>query len=268
MAPLLTVEAPPRPLSFSCRDFDPDVLLEEKARSGSRVSVIIPARDEEETIGSVVETVAAALVRELALVDELVVVDDASGDDTGARASAAGARVVPGPGVGKGEAMAAGIASLAAGLDASSIVVFLDGDVTDLTPAFVTGLAGPLLCDDALELAKARYRRPIGGSPTGGGRVTELVAKPALELLFPELSFFDQPLAGETAVRGSLLEVLELAPGYAVEVAMLIDAARRVGPERLCEVDLGVRSHRNRALAALVPQAREVLAAILARSPR
>lgn len=266
MASLLAPAAPSRPVSsFSHRDFEAEGLSALKIRTGRRVRVVIPARDEEETIAAIVSSLAEALVHSTPLVDELVVVDDASRDETGRRAAAAGARVVAGPGRGKGEAMAAGVAALGGNLE-DSIVVFLDGDVTDFTPAFVTGLAGPLLSDENLELAKARYRRPIGDSPHGGGRVTELVAKPALGLLFPELSSFAQPLAGETAVRGSLLGSLELAPGYAVEVAMLIDAARLVGADRLCEVDLGVRTHRNRPLEELVPQAREVLAAVLARA--
>ncbi len=257
--------------TFACGDFPTSELVEAKRSSATRVQVCIPAKDEEATIGSIVSTVRRELVDDLGLVDDLVVVDDASRDATARRARGAGARVVAGPGLGKGQAMEAGVAALSELSERGDgspegIVVFLDGDVDGFEACFVTGMLGPLLCSPAIELVKGCYRRPIGDDPHGGGRVTELVAKPALELCFPALGGLRQPLAGETAARASLLRDVRLAPGYAVEVALLIDAYRLRGTRAIAEVDLGVRRHRNRPLAALVPQAKEVLATILERS--
>ncbi len=260
--------APAAPIArFRHDEFPLAALVAAKAVSRTRVQVVIPARDEESTIGDIVTAVRRELVDGAGLVDDLLVVDDASADRTADVARAAGAEIVAGPGLGKGEAMAAGAAALEADPGRDAVIVFLDGDVVGFGSCFVTGLLGPLLSDPAVELVKGFYRRPIGDQPLGGGRVTELVAKPALQLVFPALASVEQPLAGETAVRRSLYGDLELASGYAVEVAMLIDTLSARGTRAMAQVDLGVRRHRNRPLAALVPQAREVLAAILERSP-
>ena len=154
------------------------------------------------------------------------------------------------------------------GLDATSgeIVVFLDGDVENFAPHFVTGLLGPVFARPETVLVKGCYRRPIDGAATGGGRVTELAARPVLSLLFPELAGVVQPLAGEVAVRRGALEGIELAAGYGVEIAMLIDLARRFGAGSIAQVDLDVRVHRNRPLHELAPQARAVLAEALLRA--
>jgi glucosyl-3-phosphoglycerate synthase len=231
-----------------------------------RVSVCIPARDEAATLGPILECVRRELLDGVGLVDELLVVDDGSTDATALVARGAGARVVPVAGVpglraGKGEAMRKG-------LDASDgdIVVFLDGDVECFGAHFVTGLLGPVLLDVQTMLVKACYRRPLGDSPTGGGRVTELVARPLLSLLFPELTGVVQPLAGEVAVRREALDQLELAGGYGVEIAMLIDVSRLYGAGAIAQVDLEVRAHRNRPLNELAPQARDVLEAALGRA--
>jgi len=251
--------------TYDHREFPIGRALELKA--SHRISVCIPARDESATIVRVVATVVDALQRRCELVDEVVVVDDGSLDGTASLAARAGARVVssgpdgPGNSVGKGAAMAAGLAATC-----GDLVVFLDADVTDTRPHFVSGLLGPLLIDAGTVLVKGTYTRPLHGSPTGGGRVNELVARPILSLVFPELSGLLQPLAGETAVRREALDGVELADGYAVEMAMLIDLASRFGPGALAQVDLGTRSHRNRSLAELAPQAREVLAVALERT--
>lgn len=252
--------------SFHHGEFALDALVEKKAAQSATIHVVIPARDEEATIGEIVELVRCELMDESPLVDELVVVDDSSVDDTAAVALKHGASVVSGPGLGKGEAMTVGLGALV-GAEAA-IVVFLDGDVLNFGSHFVTGLVGPLLWQAEIELVKGSYRRPLGDDPSGGGRVTELVAKPALSLCFPELAGLDQPLAGETALRASLLAELELAGGYAVEVALLIDAYRLGGPGCIAQVDLGARRHRNRTLAELAPQARAVLATVLQRAER
>ena len=236
-------------------------LAARKAAAGLRVSVCIPARNEAATVAGVVSPVRPALEGREPLVDELIVVDDGSTDATGALAEAAGARVVrrSGP-AGKGRAMAAGIRA-----SDGDIVVFLDADVRNVGLHFVTRLVEALLVDACLVLAKGAYDRP-GNGGTGGGRVTELLARPLLRRFFPELAFLRQPLAGEVAVRREALAGLVLEPGYGVEIGMLIDVARRYGAAAVAEVDLGERIHRNRLLADLSGQADEVLAAVLSRT--
>jgi glucosyl-3-phosphoglycerate synthase len=245
-------------------DFDVPSLV--RAKRDRRVSVCIPARNEAVTVGSVV----GAIVPELTggdgrgLVDEVLVTDDGSTDDTARVAAEAGARVVAArsPGGGKGQAMRSA-------LDASDgdLLVFVDADVSNFGPHFVIGLLGPLLTDDSLSLVKGTYRRPLHGLPDGGGRVTELVAKPVIDLLFPALAGIEQPLAGETAAPRPVLEKCGLADGYAVELALLIDVAARFGVESVAQVDLDTRVHRNRPLHELRPQATDVLRAALARAP-
>ena len=236
------------------------------AKAGRTVSVCIPARDEGSTVGSVVRAVVQPFLSSAGgngLVDEVLVLDDGSSDDTAEQAADAGARVVravDGDG-GKGQAMAAALAA-----SHGDLVVFLDADVANTTPAFVTGMLGPLLFFDDVALVKGFYTRPIHGDPTGGGRVTELVARPVLELLFPELSEVRQPLAGETAAHRGVFEKVEFADGYGVELGLLIDVAQQMGPGALAQVDLGVRIHRNRPLHELRPQATDVLRAALSRA--
>jgi glucosyl-3-phosphoglycerate synthase len=176
----------------------------------------------------------------------------------------AGARVLTlAGGGGKGEAMRAGLE--AAGGD---LLVYLDADVENTTGGFVTHLLAPLLLEEEIALVKGFYRRPLHGAPTGGGRVTELMARPLIEVLFPELAEVRQPLAGEAAGPRWALEKLTFAAGYGVEMGMLIDVAARFGAEAIAQVDLGVRVHRNRPLDELRPQAVEVLRAALDRAGR
>ncbi|HEX2046962.1 MAG TPA: glucosyl-3-phosphoglycerate synthase [Acidimicrobiales bacterium] len=237
-------------------------LAARKASIGLRVSVCIPARNEAATVAGVVAPVRSALAGPEPLVDELIVVDDGSTDATGVLAEAAGARVVRRSGrPGKGAAMAAGLRA-----SSGDIVVFLDADVRNLGLHFVTRLVEALVLDDELVLVKGAYERP-GNGGAGGGRVTELLARPLLRRFLPELAFLRQPLAGEVAVRRRALSGLVLEPGYGVEIGMLIDVARRYGPDAVAEVDLGERIHRNRPLSELSGQADEVLAAVLSRVP-
>jgi glucosyl-3-phosphoglycerate synthase len=236
------------------------------AKGDHTVSVCIPARDEGSTVGSVVRAVVQPFLAGHGgdgLVDEVIVLDDGSADDTAEQAANAGARVVQGPGGpgGKGRAMAAALEA-----SAGDVVAFLDADVANTTPAFVTGLLGPLLTNDDVALVKGSYTRPLHGEPTGGGRVTELVARPVLELLFPELSAVRQPLAGETAGHRWVFEKVGFADGYGVELGLLIDVARSLGVDRIAQVDLGERIHRNRPLHELRPQAVDVLRAALERA--
>ena len=162
---------------------------------------------------------------------------------------------------GKGQAMRVGLEACK-----GDLIAFVDADVTNFGPHFVTGLLGPLLSDDTTKLVKAFYERPLNEAPTGGGRVTELMARPVIDLLFPGLAGIMQPLAGETAAPRAVLEACGLADGYAVELAILIDVAARYGAGSIAQVDLGVRVHRNRPLSELRPQATDVLRTALARA--
>jgi len=240
-----------------------DVLISAKEAAGLRVSVCIPARDEAATVAGVVAPIVTMLDRVPRLVDEVIVADDGSLDGTGDIAAGLGAMVVRRSGPhGKGAAMAE-----AARAAHGDLVVFLDADVTNFATSFVAGLLGPLLLDEGIVMVKGSYRRALDGVPGEGGRVTELLARPLLERLFPELAFVRQPLAGEVAIRRSALDQLVLEPAYGVEVGMLIDVARRHGPNAVAQVDLGERIHRNRTLGELAGQAREVLAAVMDRTP-
>ena len=241
-------------------------------KGGQSISVVVPALDEAPTVGAVV---AAAHRLVLAgLVDEVLVVDGGSADGTSDLAAAAGARVVarqnvlPGYGdrPGKGE-------SLWKALDATDgdLLVYLDADVTGASPAWIAGLLWPLLAEPAVSFVKACYDRPLallGGqvAPTGGGRVTELTARPLIDLLWPELAGVVQPLAGEYAGRRSLLESLPYSSGYAVELGLLLDAHQEVGLDGLAQVDLGVRRHRNRGTSDLGRMSAAILAEALARA--
>jgi len=254
------------PRTFKHGDFPVASVL--RAKGDRRVSVCIPARDEGSTVGSVVRAVVQPFLAKAGgngLVDEVIVLNDGSSDDTAEQAHSAGARVVDhrdetGKG-GKGQAMAAALEAAS-----GDVIVYLDADVANTTPAFVTGMLGPLLLRDDIALVKGFYTRPLHGDPTGGGRVTELVARPVLELLFPELSEVRQPLAGETSGHRSVFEKVGFADGYGVELGLLIDVARHFGPGVLAQVDLGERIHRNRPLDELRPQAVDVLRAALERA--
>lgn len=245
------------------RDLDLDALV--AARGELSTTVCLPARNEVATVGGIVARIA-----EHPLVDEIVVVDDHSDDGTGDAAAAAGARVVRaaevltehGDGPGKGQALWKGVAS-----STGDVVAFCDADLRDFDPAFVTGLLGPFVLDADLGFVKAYYQRPGGdGSPRGGGRVTEMVARPVLHLFFPELADVVQPLAGEFAARREVFEALPFVEGYGVDIGLLIDAARHCGTRRLAQVDLGWRRHRNRPLEDLGPMATIVLRTALERA--
>lgn len=238
-------------------------------KGGRTVSVCIPAHNEAATVARVLTAVRVPHLERFGgsgLVDELLVVDDGSTDGTAEAAAEAGARVVRlARRCGKGGAMRAALEAAA-----GDVLVFLDADVENTTGEFVTNLLGPLLADlGEFALVKGYYERPIGGEPTGGGRVTELVARPVLEVLFsehPGISGVLQPLAGETAAPRWVLEKVGFAPGYGVEIGLLVDVVTKFGAGAVAQVDLGTRVHRNRSLDELRPQAVEVLRAALERA--
>jgi glucosyl-3-phosphoglycerate synthase len=259
-----------RERSFHHSEFPPERLVAE--RTGT-VSVCLPAREEAGTIKGIVETLID--LRERGVIDQVTVIDAASSDGTAALAAGAGAEVYQqaalfpelGPVLGKGDAMWRALSVLS-----GDIVCYLDADSADFGPHFACGMLGPLVCVPEVQFAKGSFRRPfkVGDVevPDGGGRVTELTARPLLNLFYPELAGFRQPLAGEFAARRKLLERLPFATGYAVEIAMLIDACHAVGPAALAQVDLEVRQNRHQPLTELGPMAYAVLRAVAERLER
>ena len=236
------------------------------AKGATTVSVVLPAREVAQTIGPTLAQLVP--LREAGLLDELLVVDAASADGTAALAERAGATVVQesqilpehGPARGKGDALWRAVHATR-----GDVVAFVDSDSADFDPRFALGLLGPLLTDASVAFVKGAYRRPltVGAEvvPEGGGRVTELLARPLLNLRVPELAGIVQPLAGEVAARRTLLERLSFPVGYGVEIAMLIDAARHAGLDALAQVDLGTRRNAHQSLHALSAMAYAVLVA-------
>lgn len=259
-------------------------------KQGSSVAVCLPARNEAATLGAILDVIVVELMAGrrsagavptgtagpgrsvrggVALVDDLLVLDDGSTDATAAVAAAHGARVVAvddvmpelGPGQGKGNVLWRSLAATSA-----ELIVWCDADVTSFRAEYVTGLLAPLLEDRSVGFVKGFYDRPTASSGHGGGRVTELVARPLLSRFFPPLASLRQPLAGEMAGRRRVLEAVPFVQGYGVETGLVIDVARQFGLDALVQVDLGVRRHRHQALDALAVQATEVMQVVLDRA--
>ncbi len=252
--------------SFQAEQFSLERLLAAKRES---IAVVLAAREVAATIGAIAECVAE--LQAAGLIDEALLVDSASVDGTAEIATAAGLTVVQedavaaecGPAQGKGDAM-----WRALGVVQSDIVAYLDTDTESFHAGFLTGLLGPLICESEIQFVKGCFERPFRDGSRGieprageGGRVTELLARPLLNLYAPELAVFDQPLAGEVAARRKLLERLPFCVGYGVEIGMLIDAWREVGLDGLAQVHLGVRQNDHQPLRELSAMAYAVLVA-------
>ena len=241
-------------------------LVAQKEKQGLRISVALPTLNEEQTVAKVISVIRSRLIERVHLVDELVVIDSSSTDRTREIVRGLGVPVYihqellpeAGPGRGKGEALWKSLS-----VTTGDIVVWVDTDVSNFHPKFVYGLLGPLLARPDIAFTKAFYRRPldVGGQlqATGGGRVTELAARPILNMFFPELSGMIQPLSGEQAGRRGLLERLPFFSGYGIETGLLIDVLRDSGLKSIAQVDMKQRIHRNQSLLALSKMSFEIL---------
>ncbi|MEO6715425.1 MAG: glucosyl-3-phosphoglycerate synthase [Mycobacteriales bacterium] len=259
--------------TFHHSDFRADELAGRKR--GMTISVVLPALNEERTIGAMVSTLRRELIEDVGLIDELVVIDPGSSDRTAQIAEDAGARVVREAEVlpelgrvpGKGEALWKSLYATS-----GDIVCWLDADIEGFRAEFVTGLIGPLIEDPELAYVKAFYERPLtdgaGVHPTGGGRVTELVARPLLNMYWPALAGFIQPLSGEYAGRREFLEQVPIASGYGVEIGLLVDLLELVGLDAMAQVDLERRQHSHQDHAALGRMALTLQHTVLTRLQR
>lgn len=245
--------------TFHSREFaDIGKLVEMKRKQGTTISVGLPALNEEKTIGKIIETIKGSLVDQHPLLDELVVIDSGSTDATVEIARGLGvpvyqhSEILPGCGSyrGKGEALWKSLHVLK-----GDIVAWIDTDIRNIHPGFVYGIVGPLLREPQIKYVKGFYRRPLQMgeklTATGGGRVTELTARPLFNLFFPELSGLIQPLSGEYAGRREVLERVPFFTGYGVETGLLIDIYERFGLRAIAQADLEERIHRNQTLMAL-----------------
>jgi len=257
--------------TFHHADFPADRL---RAERDETISVCVPAREEAATIAGVVAPLVALL--DGGVVDQVLVLDDDSADATGEIAARLGAEVVRpatllpqfGPVRGKGDAMWRALSVLR-----GDLVCFVDADSEDFGAHFACGLLGPLVCEPGTQFVKGFYRRPFKSGrhdvqPTGGGRVTELTARPLLAAFYPELAALRQPLAGEIAARRELLERMAFCTGYAVEMGLLLDVYAEIGSDALAQVDLQTRQNRHQPLEDLRPMAAAVLGAVTSRLQR
>ncbi len=247
-------------------------LVRLKERRGVTISAVLPTLNEAATIGPIVRRARTELMEKVPLLDELVVIDSDSTDDTLAIAESEGARVVRhvdilpryGSYRGKGEALWKSLYETT-----GDLVAWSDTDIQDWHPRFFYGTLGPLLTEPRVGYVKAHYQRPIVEGTTlkegGGGRVTELVARPLINLFFPELSGYIQPLSGEYAGRREHLEQIPFFTGYAVEIGHLIDLAERLGLAGFGQVDLDIRVHRNQELEGLSRMSFVIIQAVMKR---
>ncbi|MDP9093702.1 MAG: glucosyl-3-phosphoglycerate synthase [Actinomycetota bacterium] len=248
----------------SWRDWHAATLVE--AKGDNSIAVVMPARNEAPTICGIVAGIRTELCERIGLVDEVVVIDSDSTDDTAQMARDGGATVFAAASIrpdlgsyaGKGEALWKSLF-----VTDADILVFIDADLTEWGPHFVSGLLGPILTDAGVHLVKGFYDR-ISDDGTGrvapqGGRVTELVARPFLNLRWPELARVVQPLAGEWAIRRAVLDTLPVPVGYGVEIATLLDIYTAHGLGAIAQVDLGERAHSHQSVHDLGLMAAEIL---------
>jgi glucosyl-3-phosphoglycerate synthase len=255
--------------TFEGSEFDAERVAE--LRGDTSISVVIPVKEAALTVGRV--AASCLRLRDAGALDEVIVIDADSADDSAHAASAVGADVYQeselltefGPPCGKGDALWRGL-SVATG----DLVVFVDSDSEVFDGSFVTGLVGPLLTDPSLQLVKGAFDRPFTSAGVriegGGGRVNELVARPLLNMYFPELAAVRQPLAGEIAARRSALTSFPFSTGYGVEIQLLIAFYKRFGLEAIGQSDIGERLNQHQQLEELAPMAFAVLSALLAGS--
>ncbi|RMF31682.1 MAG: glucosyl-3-phosphoglycerate synthase [Chloroflexi bacterium] len=259
--------------TFRSHEFaDLERLVALKEEQGLTISLGLPALNEEETVGNVIRTVKTALMEEVPLLDEIVLIDSGSVDYTREIAADLGIpvyihqEILPQYGAyrGKGEALWKSLYVLQ-----GDIVAWIDTDIVNIHPRFVYGILGPLLREPRIQYVKGFYRRPLRRGDKlvagGGGRVTELTARPLLNLFFPELSGLIQPLAGEYAGRRQALEQLPFFTGYGVETGLLIDLLDAFGLQAIAQVDLLERIHRNKPLPALSPMAFAIIQVVVRR---
>jgi len=247
-----------------------DRLLDLKARQGVTISLALPALNEEATVAHVIRTLRRALMERVPLLDEIVLIDSRSIDHTREIAERMGVPVfvhqelLPelGERAGKGEALWKSLMATR-----GDILAWVDTDIVNMHPRFVYGILGPLLQDHRVQFVKGFYRRPLRVGDQlqagGGGRVTELTARPLLNLFYPELSGIIQPLSGEYAGRRSMLEQLPFFSGYGVETGLLIDVFERAGLEAIAQVDLLERIHHNQPLDALSKMSFAIIQAVI-----
>lgn len=237
---------------------DKKKLVEIKEKKRLKISLAFPTLNEEATIAKEILVLKTELMERFPLIDELVVIDSGSTDRTQHIAMEYGAKVFNSADVlsrygsfrGKGENLWKSLYVLN-----GDIIVWIDADIANIGPKFLYGLVGPLLMHDHIGYVKAFYERPIrsdqGLTPSGGGRVTEILIRPLFSLFYPELAHLIQPLSGEYAGRRSILEQLPFSVGYGVEVGHLIDIYHMLGAEVLAQVDMDMRIHRNQTVQAL-----------------
>lgn len=267
--------------TFHAREFqDLKRLVELKEKQGLTASLGLPTLNEEKTIGKIIQMVRARFMQQYPLLDEIVVIDSNSTDRTVEIAKSLGVPVVKHPEVltrfekwppgmwhGKGEALWKSLYILR-----GDLVAWIDTDIVNIHPRFVYGILGPLIREPRLVYVKGFYQRPLrtGGKTEarGGGRVTELTARPLLNLFYPELSGFVQPLSGEYAGRREALERVPFFAGYGVEMGLLIDILGKFGLSRIGQVDLEERVHRNQSITALSKMSFEIIQVVLARVGR
>jgi glucosyl-3-phosphoglycerate synthase len=257
--------------TFHADEFeDLEYLLRLKQDQGLSISLALPALNEEKTVGKVIKAIKRTLVSDMPLLDEIVLIDSNSEDRTRNIAESLGIPVyihqdiLPGYGArsGKGEALWKSLYCTR-----GDIVIWLDTDITNIHPRFAYGLIGPLLLRPDIQFIKGFYRRPLKvGKKTqagGGGRVTELTARPLLNLFYPELSGVIQPLSGEYGGRRSALQQLGFFSGYGVEIGLLIDIFEKFGLSAVAQVDLQERIHHNQPLEALSKMSFAIIQAVM-----